>query len=389
MPVRQSPLRRLHSQRSQIISLLCGLFVLLALLVVANQALAEQRHTKAVAERTAQLPRYGIAAGGSLDERSDEELDKYFAGLEELGVGWVRFDFDWSKIQPDNANSYNWQTYDRLVSKARAHNLIVLGILDFTPAWARPAGCTAKQCAPKDPASFATFAAAVSDRYQDQGLHYWEIWNEPNTTAFWQPKPNPAAYTKLLQLSARALRHQDSQALIIAGGTAPAASDGSQISPVDFLKGIYKANGQKSFDAIAHHPYTYPVPPSYASDHAWAQMSTTHNNLRAVMKTHNDENKAIWITEYGAPTGGAGPTAQQENLRLKEHPWHVDENLQSYSLAEAIRLHRTYNWAGPMFIYSYQDAGSDPTVNENFFGLVRLDGSHKPAYDTLQQAAQK
>jgi hypothetical protein len=39
-----------------------------------------------------------------------------------------------------------------------------------------------------------------------------------------------------------------------------------------------------------------------------------------------------------------------------------------------------------MFWYDYSDTGNDTSTNEDFFGLVRLDGSHKPAYDAFMQA---
>ena len=38
-------------------------------------------------------------------------------------------------------------------------------------------------------------------------------------------------------------------------------------------------------------------------------------------------------------------------------------------------------WTGPLFWYTYQDDPiEDPANPENWFGLVRSDGSHKSAY---------
>jgi hypothetical protein len=63
----------------------------------------------------------------------------------------------------------------------------------------------------------------------------------------------------------------------------------------------------------------------------------------------------------------------------------VTEALQSVILADAITSYRSFgSWAGPMFFYSYKDLGTDPSTVENFFGVVRSDGSDKPAYATLK-----
>lgn len=104
------------------------------------------------------------------------------------------------------------------------------------------------------------------------------------------------------------------------------------------------------------------------------------------MIANGDADKKIWITEYGAPTGGPGPSATVENSETATNTWHVDEPLQAKMLQEAVKLYKSYDWVGPFFWYSYKDAGTSQDSNENFFGLVRADGSHKPAYDTYKQS---
>jgi hypothetical protein len=54
-------------------------------------------------------------------------------------------------------------------------------------------------------------------------------------------------------------------------------------------------------------------------------------------------------------------------------------------LAAAITSFHAEPWAGPFFWFSYQDNGSTGSSNETYFGLIRADGSHKPAYDTYRQ----
>jgi hypothetical protein len=312
---------------------------------------------------------FGIASGG-LGDYSVGQLDAAMTGMSALGVRWVRFDLDWSNVQASGPNSYNWGDYDRLVQAAGAHGLNVLAILDFTPGWARRADCSgSKTCAPADPGSYASFAAAAVQRYQAQGVHNWEIWNEENTVGFFQPAADPVAYTALLRAAHDAIKGADAGALVVTGGLAPAASGSGNLAPPDFAAGLYNAGARGFFDVLGDHPYTYPAVPGGNPYGAWGQMSALHR----LMAAHGDGSKKIWITEYGAPTNGP------------ESAYFTSEIGQSQELAAAVNLASGAGWVGGFFWYTYLDPGTTPDTNENFFGLVRADGSHKPAFAAYQQ----
>jgi polysaccharide biosynthesis protein PslG len=306
---------------------------------------------------------YGIAAGSGLTDDSPAVLNQRLTTMENLGVGWVRFDFDWSKIQPDNAISYDWSATDRVVQAATAHHLKILGTIDYTPTWARAPGCTNSHCQPLNPVSFAAFSGAVAARYAPMGVHDWEIWNEENTVLFWQPTPSPAAYTLMLKSTYLAIKNAAPSAFILTGGLAETATTHGDIDPVDYLVSLYAFGARGSFDAVASHPYTYPALPS-ASD------SQGPFALHQVMVSHSDSSKPIWITEIGAPTNGP--------------PGHyVSNNVQADTVTAAAKV---YNepWIGPLFWYNDTDTGTSLVTNESFFGLVQANGTHKPAYNALQ-----
>ncbi len=331
---------------------------------------------------------YGIAAGSGLPGLSDAALDKRLSGIAGLGATWVRLDFDWASIQPSGPTDYKWTTYDKIVAAAAKYHLNVLGIVTYTPSWARPSDCRDDlKCHPAHADQFAKFAGAVAHRYQSQGVHDWEIWNEPNSKDFWKPKSSPSDYAELLKQSYQAIKQQDGAATVITAGLSPQATNDVAYAPIDFLNAVYKAGAKPYFDAVADHPYTFPLSPTSSQDHAWNQMATDSNGLRQIMVHNGDSAKKIWITEFGAPTGGPGPISTIGNPNLNAKPYVVDEALQAKILGDAIRLYQSYDWVGPFFVYSYQDAGIDKSTNENFFGLVRADGTHKPAYDVFKQAA--
>ncbi len=321
----------------------------------------------------------GIAAGSKLVGMSDKALDDEMRGMKEMGMEWVRFDIEWGFVQygndkEKNSKTYDWSRYDRIINAAAKYNLKSLPILTYTPEWARVPGCRGgAHCPPADPHTFAAFAAAAATRYKDKGVHYWEIWNEPNSFDFWATKADCKAYTALLKATYPALRKADPKAFVLTGGLAQVATNDVSISDLDFFSCIYNEGGKNYFDAVSNHPYTFPNFPSATINNAWGRMSTSVISFRSIMKANGDGNKKIWITEYGAPTGGP------------DSNWYISEEKQAQMVEDALSLYKTYDWVGPFFWYTYIDSGKEPTSNENFFGFIRFDGTPKPAYYKLKE----
>ncbi len=324
----------------------------------------------------------GIAAGSALSALSPTDLAARLDGIKALGVGWVRYDIEWENIEQQGPGQFDWSAYDRVVSAAASRGLSSVGVIDYAPTWARNTACAGSfACEPADPNAYGQFAGLVASRYKSYGVHTWEIWNEPNSAQYFQPGSDPATYTAMLKSAYAAIKQSDPSATVLTGGLSPADTGGGSTSPPDFLTAIYANSGGGSFDALGDHPYTFPVTASYpSSTNAWGQLTTLHN----LMASHGDGAKQIWITEYGAPTGGPGPTATTNSYNVAAS--HVTEALQSQSVSDLAAQYLTYSWLGPVFWYSYQDAGTSQNTNENFFGLIRADGSHKPAYDAFVQA---
>ena len=118
----------------------------------------------------------------------------------------------------------------------------------------------------------------------------------------WSPKPNIVKYTQLLKAAYVAIHAADPQATVITGGTSPAAdsADGTHVLPLHWLQGIYANGGKGYFDAVAHHPATYPEPATLIADWSAFQQS---QQLYAEMVSQGDGAKKIWGTEIVWPTG--------------------------------------------------------------------------------------
>lgn len=303
----------------------------------------------------------GFSPGAAFLWGDAHDVERDLDGMRDAGSAWVRIDIDWSLIESTKGDP-DWARTDRAVHGARERGLDVLGLIAYTPSWARPEGTSDKH-PPSRSTDFAAFAARAVARYRDVGVRHWEMWNEPNLTRFWEPRPDPGAYAQLLRAAAGAIRDVDPDAVIVSGGLSPASDDGEEVAPARFLEAVYASGGGGSFDAVGHHPYHFPCP--LDTDGSWNAWRAVLPELRELMVRHGDADKRIWLTEYGAPTGTS--------------PRAVSDEGQARFVEDAFATARETAWIGPLFWYSYRDAGRDLEQPEHNFGLVRHDFEPKPA----------
>ncbi len=329
-------------------------------------------------------------ADGSLPWRGAAAIEAELKDMSALGMTWVRVDFHWRTIQPDNASKFNWTTYDAFANAAKSHGIKVLGTLAYSPSWARPSGCNEETCGPADANTFASFAGKVAERYKSYGIHDWEIWNEPNLKTFWKPAPNAAAYTAMLRASYKAIKAVDPSAVVVSGGLGSSDELSGTIEQLGFLQDMYGSGAAGTFDALGYHSYAYPATPlDVESWSGWSKMNDLRVSLRSIMITNGEMNKQIWQTEFGAPTGGPGYQATEAGYDPAAGDYYVSEGLQARMAEQAVAVTKTQSWAGPLFWYSYKDRSTDMSTSENFYGLLRADGSRKPVFDALGAAIKR
>lgn len=294
------------------------------------------------------------------------------ARMKRLGITSVRFDANWASVQPASPEASNWGPLDQAVDSTRSAGMSVDLIIDGCPPWAAVPGAGENSFAqPASPTMYATWAAQVVERFAPRGVKTYEIWNEPNIAQFWWPSPNPIAYTADLKAAYSAIKAVDPSAFVISGGLSPLIPGQSNYSPVAFLQAMY-ANGAKGyFDALGYHPYSFPaLPDTRGSASGWSQMAHADPSLRGVMTSNGDADKPIWITEFGAPSGG---------------PTGVGQIKQATELRQAIQNAKTVPWIGALYIYTWQDSASIPAT-QDWFGLLSAQGTPKLAYEQVANA---
>jgi polysaccharide biosynthesis protein PslG len=314
---------------------------------------------------------FGISDPALAGETSTAQVTD-ITGMKAAGITSIRIEANWSWVQPTGPNAFDWSIVDQEVSEITGAGLTVDLVIDGCPPWAAVAGAANDPSPqPKSSAQYAAFAADVAARYAPDGVRYFEIWNEENAADFWQPKPNPAAYTADLVAAYKSIKKVDSSAFVISGGLAPEATDGTNYNGVDFLKAMYKDGAKGSFDALGYHAYSYPaLPNTYESWSAWSQMSQTNPSIRSVMTANGDSAKKLWITEFGAPSSG---------------PEGIGTTAQATTMTQGIADSKSTSWIGSLYIYTWQD---DPAADaaDVGFGLLDQSGLPKPAYTAVTTA---
>ena len=211
--------------------------------------------------------------GATATQRPDLMLsaDDAAARSADAGASLVRCLLYWNRVstaEPADPSdpedpAYDWTVVDDQVQAAVAHGLEP--ILDFrsAPLWAQGPGGDLRGTVSPDADALAAFARAAATRYLG-AVHYWEIWNEPNSPAFLRPQRDaegravsPGLYRSLVNAAAPALHDVDPTNVVIVGETA-ALGGGHRVPPLAFLRKLL--TGTVEADVFSHHPYTLGSP---------------------------------------------------------------------------------------------------------------------------------
>lgn len=320
----------------------------------------------------------GVSMGNRLFTMTTEQRAVALDQVKNMGATWIRVDMDWGSLQP-GYRTWNLQPMDNLVKQAKARDLKVLGIITYTPEWARQDSCAKTfSCPPRSNFAYARFARTLAQRYLGY-VHAFEIWNEPNFTLFW-PETNADQYGRMFSFASREIRRVNPNVEILVGALAALETGHNALDASTFLRRACIRNRCAEATAVSYHPYTFP---RMATDEGtpsttWQRMLPSYgasNSMYQAARAVGLGGKPFWVTEYGAPTNG-----DQSNVD------HVSEYRQAQiavSALSAVRQDR--QTVGGLFYYTLNDLQTYGN-NEDAFGMVRTDGSLKPAYTSLQRA---
>jgi polysaccharide biosynthesis protein PslG len=268
------------------------------------------------------------------------------------GVTWVRAEFYWSVIEPEAGAGYRWATYDAMVRAYNQRGINVLGILTYIP-----------DSQPRDwaqiDAVFQDFANATVARYAPRGVHYWEVFNEPNLPGYgWLDRGNDAgtmlgAYTLLLARANAAVRAHDPKGVVVIGGLASDQHRG--LAAEATMDVIYGLGAKACFDVMAYHPYGYQN-----------RFPEARARIDAILAAHRDRSKPVWFNEYG--------WTQQAEMDLARNP-DAGSNPMLAALGQR-------DSADALFWFAAKDySGRNGTPA---FGLATFDLDLRPSFETFR-----
>jgi hypothetical protein len=322
-----------------------------------------------------------LAAAGSPAARADSpygvnihvpqgaELAAQLDQVKAAGIGWVRIDFIWAVVQPQRG-TWDWRVYDAIANAAAARGLQVYATLAYTPAWATDG--PELTGVPRNPGDWATFCFRASRRYRSK-IHYWGMWNEPNLPRFWSGSRED--YVDFILRPGADSIHAGSAAAKVGGPDLAHLTTGDSDWYV-WLRLTLLEVGDK-LDVITHHLYdvdgnrdvTAKLDGSTTFGSRPQLWDAVAPSVREVLKTTAwYRQKPFWLTETGWESTRVSEAGQAAYYRGILGDWFTGQG--------------SRDWVDRVFFYELKD----PPASAGFsFGVLRSDGTRKPAYGALRR----
>jgi hypothetical protein len=290
------------------------------------------------------------------------------------GSNTVRTAMYWDGVEYKR-DTYYWDLYDQFYARILSLGMRPLFVLTNAPCWAAVSEKACRRGSKSDRAQppatseydeWAEFAALVAQRYpQARAL---EIWNEPNLSHFWYPRPNPARYSEVLRTAAESINAANPAMPVLSGGLVPTRHESnSKLGFKRFLKRVYKSGAVQLTDGIGFHPY--PAFWRRSIPRVVGKLEALMASLRGIMSSFGEGDKEIWVTEIGLSTTG--------------RPSGFSEADQAQGLSEMYKLLAGMPGVPTVIVHRFLDNGGGKRNWETGLGVVTGNGSKKPAYCAL------
>lgn len=311
--------------------------------------------------------------------------------IRDLGVGWIRDDLFWSSVEKERGKYVIPEQTWEWVKAAKEHDLkIILTITGGNPLYKDP----------YDKNGYVSFARFVAQEMRGH-VQAIEIINEPfgrfrqaadktlGIASSWNGwdrvhnrlQPWALKYLDTMNAVADAIHEvAPGEYKIIGLGCSPG------LNKLMIKKGV-----SKHLDGITAHPYSKKLRPEWlpygntlfyklrdgevAGDSAGSFLSIKED-LLATAKLHGGPTE-LWLTEQGYTTfqcTGACKSSYASSTEEAQAIFAQRRLLEN--LGSGVRFSSWYN---------FYDKGKDPQNAEHNFGLMRRDGTLKPAYYAIQR----
>jgi len=303
------------------------------------------------------------------------------------GVRWSRVVFFWSDIQPRGPRDWRagFVLPDRMIKRERDNGLEVVGLLINTPTWAAADSRQSVLSVPAgldrpidDPQNFwAAFVRRMAADYRGR-IDAWIVWNEPDirpggaNSRYYSWSGDAVDYARLLRVASLAARQGNPNAKIVFGATTY-WSDVNESRPLFVERTLSALTGDP--DAVRNHFYV---------DAVALNLYTSPDDLGRVAGVYRDVlsrfglQSPVWLTETNA-TPYDDPA---RGLRREQNGFRVTLEQQAAYVVQAFALGLASGYERMAF-HSAMDRATD----DESWGLIRNDGTLRPAFVAYQTAA--
>src|SRR5215471_5517990 len=320
-----------------------------------------------------------------------DATDRFFGAVQAIynpdraaqaGVQWERLIFPWSLIQKTGPNAWNDGYFsDQQIAQELNRGIQIVGLATYTPQWATSTPSKAQTTnVPAnlylpfdDPKNYwGQFMFKLASRYAGQ-INTWIVWNEPDLYN------NQINYTwdgtisdmyQLVKVAYQAVKKANPNARIVLPGLTYwlDKEGGRPLYLARFMEAASHdptaaANGDY-FDIVDVHQYTNPL--------------NIYNAIRLYQRALEQYSlsKPIWVGESNVVPDDdpMNPIAPTLHATMDQQASYI---IQAFALARAAGAER-------MSIYKMVDEAREGP-NE-LYGLVRNDGSVRPAFNAYQTA---
>ena len=297
------------------------------------------------------------------------------------GVGWERILFWWHQLQPNGSEDWNGQYFpDEILDRERAQGREVVGLLNNTPPWATddeplrgvPRGLYLSHDDPNN--LWASFVRRVVSHYAGR-IDHWIIWNEPDV---WDGEHvghtwtgSVEDYYQLLKVAYLAAKEANPNCVIHLTGLT---------YWWDWVYGR-RQYFERFLDVVAQDP-TAPEHNHYfdvVTLHIYFKPQTVYEITSVFRQAMLEQglDKPIWINETNAaPSHDPSRPVHEPRfvISLDEQASYI---IQACALGLAAGVER-------IAVYKMIDKPGDVHANPEPYGLVRADGSFRPAFHAYQ-----
>jgi hypothetical protein len=334
---------------------------------------------------------YGVVSQGTMSP-----YDAFL--MNQAGVDTLRFHLDWRHYQREPGRCQaaaadgicDWRELDYAFGLMAAAGIRPFPFLLNVPSFISEQSNTPPIRSKAHRRAWITFVQAAVRRYGRGGEYWkrqfpdqfpgsrakpvthWEVWNEPSDGSYWEPKPDPVEYARLLEITGRAIHKEKKGAdVVFAGLFGTPTEDNNGIKSFKYYrKAFAQPKIGRYFDDVGVHPYGPTL----------KRLNVQMDWVLEEMRTAGLRNRDIWVTEIAWSSAepptilGVGPEGQARMLT------------ESFKLFR--RHQRDWNVEG-LHWYAYSDLPPGYPLCEfcEKAGLVDFDRNPKPSYYAFQAIA--